>query len=223
MAPSAAGPRRRRRGERRWFPALTVLILVAMPFLTPLPRTTGLVWVLPIVCVPLLIAIVAVDPGRIDRRSSLLRFLGVLLTSFLALTALVATIRLVVELVRGAPNLDTAGELLLSGGFVWVGTILAFALLYWELDGGGSAERLVAPRDHPDIAFPQHMNPELAEDDWMPIFPDYLYLAFTNALAFSPTDAMPLAHWVKALMALQAVISVVILSLVIANAVNILN
>ncbi len=47
-------------------------------------------------------------------------------------------------------------------------------------------------------------------------------MGLTNATAFSPTDAMPLAQWTKLTMGLQAVISMVVLSLVIARAVNVL-
>ena len=72
-----------------------------------------------------------------------------------------------------------------------------------------------------DLAFPQQMNPNLAPPQWRPSFVDYLYLGFTNATAFSPTDAMPLAPWAKIAMAVQALISLVILGLVIARAVNI--
>ena len=55
-----------------------------------------------------------------------------------------------------------------------------------------------------------------------PEFFDYLYLGFTNATAFSPTDVMPLARWAKAAMTVQAITSLFILGLVIARAVNIL-
>jgi hypothetical protein len=211
-----AGPR----GERRWLPAAVVVVLVAIPFATPLPEGRLLAWLLPIVALPLLVAVMAADPGRIDRRDSALRVLSISLTGVLGVTALVATGRLVYELVQGAPNLHDAPVVLTAGLLVWTEMSLTFALLFWELDGGGSAERLAAPRPDPDLAFPQHLNPEVAPPDWRPTFPDYLYLGLTNALAFSPTDAMPLRHWAKALMAVQAITSVVILSLVIANAVN---
>jgi hypothetical protein len=72
-----------------------------------------------------------------------------------------------------------------------------------------------------DLAFPQQMNPELAPAHWRPRFIDYLYLGFTNATAFSPTDAMPLAPRAKIAMSVQALISLVVLGLVIARAVNI--
>ena len=66
------------------------------------------------------------------------------------------------------------------------------------------------------------MSPSLAPARWRPRFIDYLYLGLTNATAFSPTDAMPLAPWAKITMALQALISLIILGLVIARAVNVL-
>jgi hypothetical protein len=74
---------------------------------------------------------------------------------------------------------------------------------------------------HPDFGFPQQFAPELARPDWRPQFVDYLYLGITNAVAFSPTDAMPLVSWAKLTMAIEAVVSLVILGLVIARAVNV--
>jgi hypothetical protein len=98
---------------------------------------------------------------------------------------------------------------------------IAFALLYWELDGGGAATRARHPPTHADLAFPQQLNPRIAPPDWRPRFIDYLYLGFTNATAFSPTDVMPLAPWAKIAMAIQSLVSLGILGLVIARAVNV--
>jgi hypothetical protein len=78
------------------------------------------------------------------------------------------------------------------------------------------------PPDYPDLAFPEQLNPVVTVPGWRPQFFDYLYLGFTNATAFSPTDVMPLARWAKAAMTLQAVGSLAILGLVVARAVNIL-
>lgn len=128
---------------------------------------------------------------------------------------------LVNELIHGGGITNSPDELLDAGACVWVLNNIAFSLLYWELDSGGAADRLVRPRLHPDLAFPQELNPQVAPDGWRPRFVDYLYLGFTNATAFSPTDAMPLAPWAKVAMALQAVTSLVILGLVVARAVNV--
>src|SRR4029079_13047843 len=114
----------------------------------------------------------------------------------------------------------SASELLQAGTIVWASNNIAFALLYWELDGGGAAARAHdLPVAH-GFAFPQQLNPAVGPPDWRPRFIDYLYLGFTNATAFSPTDAMPLAPWAKISMTGQSLISLALLALVIARAVN---
>jgi hypothetical protein len=133
-----------------------------------------------------------------------------------------ATVLLTSHLISGGKETNSAEALLKAGSTVWVSNIIAFALLYWELDGGGAAARAhLLPARQLDLAFPQQLNPSVVQSNWRPRFIDYLYLGFTNATAFSPTDAMPLAPWAKITMALQALISLVILGLVIARAVNI--
>jgi uncharacterized membrane protein len=210
------------RGERRWPPGLALLALIGIPLLLPQHVYPRVLWLVTPVELGLMIAVLIADPGRIDRDSPTARRLEVVLTSFVVVVFGVATIWVVAELLRGAPHLETASNLLAVGGVAWVGANLSFALLYWQLDGGGSAERLRRPRAYPDFVFPQHANPELAPPGWRPIFVDFLYLGFTNATAFSPTDVMPLARWAKLAMATQAILSLVVLSLVIANAVNLL-
>jgi len=209
-------------GERRWPAAVSTLVVIVIPLVLPVHVFPRLLWIATPIEIALLVALVIVDPGRIDRRSELLRWLSLALTLVLAMMAVVATILLVAELLDGAPNLHDASTLLKTGALIWIDVNLTFALLYWQLDGGGSAERLYHRREHPDLAFPEHMNPELAPDGWRPIFVDYFYLAYTNATAFSPTDVMPLARWAKLTMMAQALMSLVIFALVIANAVNLL-
>ena len=135
--------------------------------------------------------------------------------------ALWSTAQLIDDLVHGGPETNSASELLKAGSIVWLSNCIAFTLLYWELDGGGAAARAHEPASHPDLAFPQHLNPGVGPPDWRPRFVDYVYLSFTNSTAFSPTDVMPLVPWAKLAMAVQAVISLAILGLVIARAVNI--
>ena len=101
------------------------------------------------------------------------------------------------------------------------GNSLSFSLLYWEFDSGGPSARLDRRIHYPDFAFPQHLTPDLAPPTWRPIFVDYLYLGYTNSTAFSPTDVMPLVPWAKSAMAVQATVSLVVIGLVIARAVNI--
>src|SRR5215510_2774859 len=211
------------RGEHRWPAALAIVVLIAIPFLLPKQVFPRWLWATAPIVVALLVALAIADPGRIDRRSQLLRGLSIVLTMVLAVIASVATVLLAIELVDGAPDLRDASTLLRTGALVWIDVNLTFALLYWELDGGGAAERLYNRREYPDLAFPEHLNPHVAPPGWRPIFVDYFYLGFTNATAFSPTDVMPLARWAKMMMVVQALMSIVILALVIANAVNLLN
>jgi uncharacterized membrane protein len=218
---SAAEPSPGPVGEARWPAAGAVLAAIVLTVLLPDGERVGPGWLLPAIEVVLLAAIVAGDPGRISRRSRLLRGLSIALVTVLVLGALSSTLLLIDALIHGGPETNSAGALLLAGTTVWVSNNLAFALLYWELDSGGAAARAYRMPRHPHFAFPQQMNPALAPAGWRPRFVDYLYLGFTNALAFSPTDVMPLVPWAKVTMVVQSLISMGILALVVARAVNV--
>jgi hypothetical protein len=131
-----------------------------------------------------------------------------------------AIILLVHLLVHGAAA--NAATLLRAAVHMWVVNVLLFALWYWQLDGGGPIAR---PTCHPasrDFLFAQQTDPTLQEHGWRPMFLDYLYVSFTNAAAFSPTDTLPLSRWAKMLMLVQASISLTLAVMVVARAVNIL-
>jgi hypothetical protein len=202
--------------------ALVLLVAMTLPFLLPSQFSLAPPWVIPIVEFGLLCALVAADPGLIDRRSSLVRVLSLCLVGILVLGATAVTARLVIDLLRGGPDTNSPGQLIRIGAVVLVYIIITFAFLYWELDSGGPESRARATPEFPDFAFPEHLNPHIARPGWRPEFFDYLYLAFTNATAFSPTDVMPLARWAKLGMAVQATASLAVVGLVIARAVNIL-
>jgi hypothetical protein len=208
-------------GESRLPMAAAVVTAIVLTILLPEEQRALPAGALPSIEGILLVALIAGDPGAIDRRSRLLRAISIGLVSVLVLSALYATVRLVDVLISGGPQTNSASDLLEAGSIVWVANILAFALLYWELDSGGAAARAHRSRSDVDFAFPQQMNPELARVDWIPRFVDYLYLGFTNATALSPTDAMPIAPWAKLAMIVQSLSSLAILALVIARAVNV--
>jgi hypothetical protein len=130
---------------------------------------------------------------------------------------------LVVSLVSHTAANITGRQLLMSGGVVWLANAIAFGLAYWELDSGGPVARALSeePRK-PDFQFPQDENPQLAREGWAPRLMDYFYVSLTNAMAFSPTDAMPLTRLAKTLMAAESTLSAVTILLVAARAVNIL-
>ncbi len=129
--------------------------------------------------------------------------------------------RLVTGLVQGTEG-STARPLLVTGGAIWLTNVIIFALWYWEFDRGGPVARANATRMYPDFLFAQMTSPHLAPADWEPTFGDYLYLSFTNAAAFSPTDVLPLSRWAKMGMTAQAAVSIATVALVVARAVNIL-
>jgi uncharacterized membrane protein len=114
-------------------------------------------------------------------------------------------------------------ELLLTGAALWVVNVAVFALIYWELDGGGPEARADGYRDYPDLVFPQQQQDQqgLAPPDWKPTFPDYLYVSLTAATAFSPTDAMPYTKRAKLVMGIQSTASFVIAAMLVARAINI--
>ena len=208
------------RGESRLPMAAAVLVLMGLTLVSPAHLSLFPGWLLAAVEGILLLILMIGDPGRIDRETPWLHWTSVLLVAVLLASALGSTALLIVDLLSGSPVTAEAGPLLVAGAKVWLTNNIAFALLYWEFDDGGPVKRAIGLPDHPDLAFPQQLNPELAKPGWRPEFIDYLYVAFTTANAFSPTDTMPMAHWAKVAMASQALISFTIVGLVIARAVN---
>lgn len=213
--------RRRTRGEHRWPALLAVAVAIALQValpdaMTPLPR-----WLLPGLEALLLVVLLAVNPLRMDRGSRRLRPVSLGLAALVGLGTALSVGSLVAELVGGRFG-DDAPALLATGAAIWATNVIAFALLFWEFDRGGPADRAAGVEEFPDFLFPQMQSPDLAPHDWEPAFVDYLYLSFTNAAAFSPTDVLPLSRWAKGAMAVQALVSLVTVALVVARAVNVL-
>lgn len=213
--------RRETEGEHRWPAAIAILLAVSLQLGLPSDLAPNPWWLLTAVEVALFVAVVAMNPTRINRESTVLRWLGLTLTVVVSLVTGWSACLLVHRLVAvHGPLVPT--HLLLSDGSVWVTNVIVFALWYWETDRGGPAARASARREHPDFLFSQMSMPEFAAHDWEPTFVDYLFLSFTNATAFSPTDTAPLARWAKLAMMVQATVSLVTVGLIVARAVNIL-
>jgi hypothetical protein len=201
---------------------VALLMAIGLPFLMPQRLVAGPVWLVPVILGALLIGMLVADPGRIDQRSRPAHYTRVAVVVTLIATTGWAAAVLTHDLIYGHGAITNSGpSLLQAGGLVWVGLVISFAFLYWELDLGGPGERAHTERRHPDLAFPQDLAPEVRRPGWRPVFVDYAYLAVTNGLAFSPTDTMPLAYWAKLAMGIQSIASLAILGLVIARAVNI--
>jgi len=208
-------------GEPRWQVTVAIAVALTLQALLPPHLTLGPRWLLPSLGGAFVIALFATKPGpRINRTSRLLRALSLAVIGTISVANGYSAYRLIDELARG--GVTDATRLLLTGGAIWLVNVIAFSLWYWEFDRGGPAARALAMRPYPDFQFPQMENPNLAPKDWEPFFVDYLYLSFTNALAFSPTDVMPLSRWAKLTMLAQSGVSVLLVLLVIARAVNIL-
>lgn len=114
-------------------------------------------------------------------------------------------------------------DLILTAVNIYITNIIIFGLWYWEMDGGGPGQRLLAAKHEQDFLFPQNQHEDYKHPHWQPTFIDYLYVSSTNAMAFSPTDTMPLSRRAKILMLAQATLSLVAIALVAARAVNILH
>jgi len=207
-------------GESRLPMVLAVIATMLLASIPPARFTIGPLPLFPTVVMVLLVVLILGDPGRIDRRSRWLRNVSLVLVGVLVLGAIGGTALLVVELVNGSEAVQEAGPLLVYTAKVWVGNSVAFALLYWNMDRGGPAERVHRTKRYPDFVFPQMSDESLAGPDWRPRFIDYLYIGFTNANAFSPTDALPLTGKAKMAMQTQALISYTILALALARVIN---
>jgi hypothetical protein len=209
-------------GESLWTPVAAVVVFlvisVTVRIAIPVEGVFRTPWLTPLLEGLLLVALVTSNPASAADRLRLRRA-ALVLVGLLVAAALWATVVLIADLVRGVGVSKDAGDLLLTGAIVWLGNNLAFALLYWLMDGGGPyiRRRLAVPLD---FAFTQQMSPELAPAGWRPVFLDYLHLGFTNATAFSPTDVMPLTHRAKYAMLVQSTVALALFGLVVARAVN---
>ena len=186
-------------------------------------------WVVPALTVVLLATLLATAPKgriaksfgwveeevRVPRRWLTIGMIGIVSA------ANSASILLLIHLLLNGANAN-ASTLLRAAVHMWCVNVLLFGLWYWQFDGGGPIGRRTSPITERDFLFPQQAEPALAESGWYPTFLDYLYVSFTNASAFSPTDAMPLSRWAKMLMLVQSAISLALAVMVIARAVNIL-
>jgi len=210
--------------EPRWplglvlfgFIAFTIVLRVVEPEREKL----GPPWLVPSVEVALLLALLAADPMHIARRSRWLRPLAITLILTLMAMVFVSDAILISDLIKGSQITKSPSALLASGAVVWAGNALVFGLLYWELDNGGPLARYRGDRPYPDFAFPHQLSPELAPPGWRPHYVDYFVLGISTSTAFSPTDVMPMKNWAKLTMATQSLISLTVLGLVVARAVN---
>jgi hypothetical protein len=217
--------------ESRWEAAPAVLVIIALQCLLAVIsyRQGWTLWHLPwwawfVIVVPEVILLVPLAWSRprhqleeIGRR----RTFALLLFGVISVGNGVALIALIGSLLMG--HEDNGAELIYKGITIWTGNMIAFGLWYWTFDRGGPVRRREPSPPPPDFQFPQMENPDLAAPGWHPRLFDYIYVSYTNSIAFSPTDAMPLSRTAKVLMLIQSGASAMTLLLVAARGVNILN
>lgn len=201
---------------RRWPFALTVVIVgvissVLTENLTPGPRWTLLVFSSGL----LVLMYIAVLRGhhRWTRR------LALTVTVFITVGLMVSTVSLVYSLFHHSENAPT---LFRNAILLWTTNILVFSTWYWEVDQGGPTLRHSALPGKRDFLFPQGMSDLEGWEDWIPSFSDYMFLAFNTSTAFSPTDTMVLSRRGKVLMMIQSSLSLAIVAVLAARAINII-
>ena len=199
--------------------ALAVLAATVMRLGLPPPYRSRLPFAA--VEVALLVVLIIGDPGRIDRTSPVLRRLTTLLLAVIVVDNTFSIAELVRSVITGRPHMSAA-TLLAVGGVIWATNVIAFSLCYWQFDRGGPAARATGTLSRAAFVFPEEAFPGHVPDGWGPQYADYLYLAFTNATAFSPTDTLPVRTWAKLTMTIEAATSLMIGLLVISRAINIL-
>ena len=201
--------------------AAAVLVAAILQLITPVAGRVIPRWVFPVVELLLLAVVMIRDPGRIDARGRGSRRATIGLVAVLTVATVGGVIVLIVDILDTNIDVD-ANALLGRGAALWVTNVIVFSFWFWIFDRGGPAERAARSGIAPSFAFPENATPELAPDDWQPRYHDYLYLSFTNATAFSPTDTLPIQAWAKMAMMAESVLSLLTAIMVIARAINIL-
>ena len=214
--------------ETRWEagPAVAVAILLQVTLAISSESQEWTTWVLswwmwlfPVLPEALFVISTFARPHRALVEMGIRREVGIVLLALSSAGNAFLVLAVIASLVEGH---ETSGShLLLKGATVWLTNVILFGLWFWIFDRGGPARRIGPDPPPPDFQFPQMENPDLAAPNWRPHFVDYMYVSFTNSIAFSPTDAMPLNRWAKLLMLLEASLSALVILLVAARAVNI--
>jgi hypothetical protein len=202
------------RPESRW-PALIAAIAVGGLYMAlPESLAVGPRWLQGAVVGALLIpTVISHHRGRHSLNQVLGQIIAAVMTVFMiwSLTLLILAL---------PSHRETPVVMLRSAAALWVTNILVFSLWYWRLDGGGPYARISGGASRPQaFLFPQYT---LGQKRWSPIFMDYLFLAFNTSTAFSPTDVPVLSRWAKGLTMVQSSISLSVVVILAARAVNIL-
>jgi len=228
-SPAQVDPGREEDFESRWEAAPAVLAIMGLQTaMAIVSRAEG--WSLWIV--PWWIWLVGIGPEALllfplmnDRLRHRLeqgghrRAVGIALFGVVSLANTLLLLAVLASLISGHER--SGAQLLVKGGIVWSTNTITFGLWFWALDRGGPVRRLQANPLPADFLFPQVDNPRIGMPGWYPRLFDYMYVSFTNSIAFSPTDTMPLSVSAKFLMLTESAVSAVTVLLIAARSVNI--
>jgi uncharacterized membrane protein len=206
--------------EPFWPAQLTVLAAIAAQLLLPARLTAGPHWLVPGFEAALLIGMFIVTPNEIEDEHPRRRRIALGLTAFVSVANIYSLSALTHYLLHH--NVSQGRALIGAGALIWLTNFLIFALWYWEIDRGGPGRRSAGRDGVPDFLFPQMSDDRIEPLAWRPKFIDYLYVSLTNAMAFSPTDTMPLTSMAKIVMGIQSLVSLVTIGLIVSRAINIL-
>jgi hypothetical protein len=200
---------------------LAIVAAIVLQRAIPAPYTVVPRWPLVALELLLLIVLLVINPVRLSRRTTVGKWASLGLTAAITIDNTTSAIVLDYRILSGEVSNDPK-TLLGSGAAIFITNVIAFGIWYWELDRGGPFARVDGDKPYPDFLFPQMSDPTNSKPGWRPTFVDYLYVSFTNVVAFSPTDTMPLSRWAKLMMTVQSLVALSTLGLVFARAVNVL-
>ena len=225
----AADNLREEERESRWEASPAVATVVGLQLLLAIISRTEdwrtwdfswWVWLIPVV--PETVLLVLLSWSRPHQRlvqMGIRHTVGIVLLGIVSLANALLVIGVIASLVEGQEK--SGAQLLLKAVTVWATNVITFGLWFWDFDRGGPVTRVGPDPPLPDFLFPQMQSQELAPRRWTPELTDYMYVSFTNSIAFSPTDTLPLTRLAKLLMLSESAISAVTILLVAARAVNI--
>ncbi|MBS1693243.1 MAG: hypothetical protein JST91_13590 [Actinobacteria bacterium] len=210
------------RAESRLPVLIAIASVLTLQIAIPARYTAVPRWPLIVLELLLLLVILVINPLTAHRHTVVGTWAMRLLTGAITVDNTTSAAVLDYRIISGQIG-DNAAVLLGSGGAIYLTNVIAFGIWFWVLDRGGPCARLNGEGRYPAFLFPQMSDPDHARPDWRPIFVDYLYVSFTNSVAFSPTDTMPLARWAKSMMTVQALVATTTVALVFTRAVSLLN
>jgi uncharacterized membrane protein len=199
---------------------VTILAAIGLEVALPARLTVGPSWLIPSLEGALLIGLFFATPNMLEHEHPRRRRVAIGLTAIVTAANIYSLGALTHFLLHH--KVENGRGLIGSGVLIWLTNFLIFGLWYWELDRGGPGRRAAGHDGAPDFLFPQMNDDRIEPPGWRPTFFDYLYVALTNAAAFSPTDTMPLSVAAKGVMGAQSLVSIVTVGLIVSRAVNIL-